>query len=72
MGKTVPAPGFEFKLLPDPELDATYSSYKQVPAANGKPASALFVLNDGFIQVQPPKAPARRAPARRPAHRPGM
>lgn len=76
-GKDVPAPGFEYKLLPDPELDATYASYKPVPAANGKPASAQIVLNDGFIQVQPPKAPARRgAPARRPAtrrpaHRPG-
>jgi tetratricopeptide (TPR) repeat protein len=64
-GKDVPTPGFEFKLLPDPELDATYSSYKQVPAANGKLASAQIVLSDGFIQVQPPK-PARR-PVRRAA-----
>ena len=71
-GKEVPAAGSNFNLLPQPELDATYSSYKPVPAANGKPASAQIVLNDGFIQVQPPKAPARRAPARRPVHRPGM
>lgn len=70
-GKDVPAVGFEYKLLPEPELDATYASYKPVPAANGKPASAQIVLNDGFIQVQPPKAPARRAPARRPVHRRG-
>ncbi|MGH9590416.1 MAG: hypothetical protein ACRD25_08470, partial [Terracidiphilus sp.] len=72
VGKDVPAPGFQYKLLPEPELDATYSSYKPVPAAQGKAASALFVLDQGFIQVQPPRAPARRAPARRPAHRPGM
>lgn len=75
-GKDVPSPGFQFSLLPQPELDATYSSYKPVVAANGKPASAQIVLNDGFIQVQPPKAPARRAPgrrapARRPVRRPG-
>jgi tetratricopeptide (TPR) repeat protein len=68
-GKEVPTPGFEYKLLPDPELDATYASYKPVPPENGKPASAQIVLNDGFIQVQPPKAPAHRAPARRPVHR---
>ena len=71
-GKDVPAAGANFSLLPQPELDATYSSYKPVAAANGKVASAQIVLNDGFIQVQPPKAPARRAPARRPVHRPGM
>ena len=74
-GKDVPAVGFEYKLLPQPELDATYASYKPVPAANGKPASAQIVLNDGCIQVQPPKAPARRPGARpagrRPVHRSG-
>jgi tetratricopeptide (TPR) repeat protein len=72
-GKDVPTPGFEYKLLPQPELDATYASYKPVPAANGKPASAQIVLNDGFIQVQPPahRAPARRAPAHRPVHHTG-
>ncbi|HEV2326813.1 MAG TPA: hypothetical protein VGS10_22940 [Terracidiphilus sp.] len=70
-GKDVPTPGFQYNLLPQPELDATYASYKPVPAANGKPASAQIVLNDGFIQVQPPKAPTRRAPARRPVRRPG-
>ncbi len=64
-GKDVPTPGFQYSLLPQPELDATYSSYKPVPAANGKEASAQIVLTDGFIQVQPPKAPARRAPVRR-------
>jgi len=71
-GKDVPAAGANFSLLPQPELDATYSSYKPVAAANGKVASAQIVLNDGFIQVQPPKAPAHRAPAHRPVHRPGM
>lgn len=71
-GKDVPAPGFQFNLLPQPELDATYSSYKPVPASNGKPASAQIVLNDGFIQVQPPKAPARRPVRRAPARRPGI
>ena len=69
-GKDVPAAGFQYNLLPQPELDATYSTYKPVPAANGKPASAQIVLNDGFIQVQPPKAPARRPAARRPVRRP--
>ncbi len=68
VGKDVPAPGFEYKFLPDPELDGTYSSYKPIPpATKGGIGSAQIVLSDGFVQVIPPKkeAPARRAPVRR-------
>jgi tetratricopeptide (TPR) repeat protein len=69
-GKAVPAPGFEFKTLPnDPELDGTYSSYKPVPAQGpGGVASAQIVLSDGLVQMPQPKAPVRRAPVRRPVH----
>lgn len=58
--KKVPQPGFEYSLLPKPELDATYSTYKPVPGKNGHPAWAQIVLSDGFVQVEPPKRPARR------------
>jgi len=66
-GKDVPDPGFEYKTLPAPELDGTYSTYTAVPAPKGQIASAQIVLSDGFVQQVPPKtaAPARRAPARR-------
>lgn len=73
-GKEVPAPGFEFKLLPDnAELDGTYSSYKPVPASGpGGVASAQIVLSDGLVQLpQPKKAPVRRPTTRRPVRRPG-
>lgn len=63
-GKDVPAPGFQYKTLPDPELDGTYSSYKPVPATNGGLASAQIVLTDGFVQVEPPK----RAPVHHTVH----
>lgn len=69
-GKDVPAPGFEYKLLPNgSELDATYSSYKPVPAEGTHAASAQIVLSDGFVQTPQAKkpTPARRAPAHRPA-----
>jgi tetratricopeptide (TPR) repeat protein len=69
-GKDVPAPGFEYKLLPNgAELDATYSSYKPVPAEGGHAASAQIVLSDGFVQTPQAKkaAPARHAPVH---HRP--
>ncbi|MGH9606498.1 MAG: hypothetical protein ACRD3N_12470 [Terracidiphilus sp.] len=59
-GKDVPAPGFVFALLPQPELDGTYASYKPVPAVGTHAATAQIVLSDGFIQVEPPK----RAPVR--------
>ena len=66
VGKDVPAPGSEYNLLPKPELDATYSSFKPVAAANGRLPWAQIELTGGFVQVEPPKVPARR-PAPRPA-----
>ncbi len=63
-GKDVPAPGFQYALLPQPELDGTYSSYKPVPATGTRAATAQIVLSDGFVQVEPPKRPAVRRPIR--------
>ena len=74
-GKAVPAPGFQFKTLPnDAELDGTYSSYKPVPATTpGAVASAQIVLSDGLVQMPQPKkaTPARRPAGRHPVRRPG-
>ncbi len=72
--KEAPAVGFEYKLQPADELDATYDTYTPVPATATRPATAQIVLRDGFVQSEK-KAPARRpaakpAPGRRPAARP--
>lgn len=69
--KDAPAVGFEYKLQPADELDATYDTYTPVPATATRPATAQIVLRDGFIQAEK-KAPVRRpaakpAPGRRPA-----
>ncbi len=65
--KDAPAPGFEFKLQPADELDATYSSYTPLPATGTRTATAQIVLSDGFIQAQKKAAPVRRRPpVRRP------
>jgi hypothetical protein len=64
--KDAPAAGFEFKLQPADELDATYSSYTPQPATSTHTATAQIVLSDGFIQAQKKAAPVhRRPPVRR-------
>jgi hypothetical protein len=57
-------PGFEFKTQPAAELDGTYDTYTQIPAADAKPATdttpavaataqrAEIVLKDGFVQAK--------------------
>ena len=64
--KDAPAVGFEYKLQPADELDATYDTYTAVPATATRPATAQIVLRDGFIQAEK-KAPVRRPPAAKPA-----
>jgi tetratricopeptide (TPR) repeat protein len=48
--KQAPAVGFEFKLQPADELDATYQTYKAIPATATRAATAQIVLSGGFIQ----------------------
>ncbi|HVU45304.1 MAG TPA: hypothetical protein VHD85_04205 [Terracidiphilus sp.] len=66
--KDVPEVGQELKLQPALELDGTYDSYTQVPAANGKEATAQIVLSGGFLQQEQKAAPVHHKPS--PAHRP--
>ena len=74
-------PGFEFKTQPaGAELDGTYDTYTQIPAAEAKPATdttpataataqrAEIVLKDGFIQPEKKKAPVHKPAA---SHRKG-
>jgi hypothetical protein len=73
--KDVPAAGATLGLQPATELDATYSTFAKVPAANGRDASAQIVLSDGFLQAEKKAAPhAKPSPAHHPAaaHHPGM
>jgi tetratricopeptide (TPR) repeat protein len=63
--KEAPAAGFEFKLQPADELDATYDNYAAVAATATRPATAQIVLRDGFIQAEKKAAPKR--PAAKPA-----
>ena len=69
--KEAPAAGFEYKLQPADELDATYDTYSTIPAAGTRGATAQIVLRDGFIQAEKKAAPAHH-PAAKPsaAHRP--
>ncbi|HTW79359.1 MAG TPA: hypothetical protein VME23_07455 [Terracidiphilus sp.] len=67
--KDVPPVGATLGLQPSAtELDATYSTFSKVPAANGRDASAQIVLSDGFLQLEK-KAPVHAKPS--PAHRAG-
>jgi tetratricopeptide (TPR) repeat protein len=70
--KDAPAAGFEFKLQPADELDATYDTYSAIPATATKTATAQIVLRDGFIQAEKKAAPvhhtAKPAASHRPAH----
>jgi hypothetical protein len=62
--KEIPAVGFEYKLQPNAELDATYDSYTQVPATATMAQTAQIVLKDGSIQAEKKKAaPAAHKPA---------
>jgi hypothetical protein len=61
--KDIPVAGFEFKLQPATELDATYDSFTSVPATATRPATAQITLRDGFIQFEKKKA----APVHKPA-----
>lgn len=63
--KDAPAVGFEYKLQPADELDATYDTYTPVPATASRPATAQIVLREGFIQAEKKAAPKR--PAAKPA-----
>ncbi|MGA2730327.1 MAG: hypothetical protein ABSE96_21150 [Terracidiphilus sp.] len=75
----IPAPGFEFKTQPAAELDGTYDTYTQIPAADAKPATdttpavaataqrAEIVLKDGFVQPEKKKAPVHHAPVHKKA-----
>jgi len=69
--KEAPAIGFEYKLQPAEELDATYDTYTPVPATPTRAATAQIVLRDGFVQAEKKAAPkrpaAKPAPGRRPA-----
>jgi hypothetical protein len=69
--KEVPAAGFEFKLQPASELDATYDTYAQVPATATKGQTAQIALRDGFVQAEKKKVAApvhKPAAGHRPAH----
>ena len=75
----IPAVGFEFKTQPSAELDGTYDTYTQIPAADAKPATdttpavaataqrAEIVLKDAFAQPEKKKAPVHHAPVHKKA-----
>jgi hypothetical protein len=63
--KEAAAIGFEYKLQPADELDATYDTYTPVPATATRAATAQIVLRDGFLQTEKKAAPKR--PAAKPA-----
>ena len=72
--KEVPVAGAPLALQPATELDATYSTFTKIPAANGKDASAQIELSDGFVQAEKKAAPhAKPSPAHHAAgaHHPG-
>ncbi len=62
--KEAPAAGFEYKLQPADELDATYDTYTAIPASGGKQATAQIVLRDGFIQAAKAAGPVHHVPAK--------
>lgn len=70
--KDAPAAGFEYKLQPATELDATYDTYTPVPATPTRTATAQIVLREGFIQEEKKaKAPVHHTAAKPSAgHRP--
>jgi tetratricopeptide (TPR) repeat protein len=70
--KDAPAAGFEYKLQPADELDATYDTYTPIAATATRAATAQIVLRDGFVQSEKKAAPvhhtAKPAAGHRAAH----
>jgi hypothetical protein len=62
--KEAPSAGFEYKLQPADELDATYDTYTAIPAAGARAATAQIVLRDGFIQTAKAAGPVHHVPAK--------
>jgi hypothetical protein len=65
--KEAPAAGTELKLQPAMELDGTYDTYTQVPAAGSTAASAQIVLRDGILQPEVKRGGATRRPTAKPS-----
>jgi tetratricopeptide (TPR) repeat protein len=65
--KEAPAAGFEYKLQPADELDATYDTYSAIPASGTRGATAQIVLRDGFIQSEKKATPVHHPGAGKPA-----
>lgn len=61
--KDAPAPGFEYKLQPADELDATYATYTPIPATATRTATAQIVMSGGFIQAEKKAVPVHHKPA---------
>jgi hypothetical protein len=70
--KDIPVAGFEFKLQPASELDATYDSFTLIPATATRSVSTQIVLRDGFVQAEkkaaPVHHPTKPAAGHHPAH----
>ena len=66
--KDAPAVGFEYKLQPADELDATYATYTAIPASGTRAATAQIVLSDGFIQEEKKAAPVHHVAKPAAAH----
>jgi hypothetical protein len=62
--KDAPAVNSELKLQPATELDGTYDTYTQVPAAGSTAAAAQIVLRDGFVQLEKKAGPVHHVPAK--------
>lgn len=67
--KDAPAAGFEYKLQPAAELDATYDTFTPVPATATRTATAQIVLRDGFVQDEKKAAPAHHTGKPSASHR---
>ena len=68
--KEAPAPGFEYKLQPAAELDATYDTFTPVPATPTRTATAQIVLREGFIQEEKKASPVHHTGKPSAGHRP--
>lgn len=68
--KEAPDAGATLALQPEAELDGTYDTYTQVPAAGSTEAAAQIVLRDGFFQPAKKAGPAHRPAKPSPSHHP--
>jgi len=59
-----PAAGTALGLQPAEQLDGTYDTYTQVPAAGSTAASAQIVLRDGSLEQEAKKAPVHHTAAK--------